>query len=89
MLDTIRCYKALYVTQVHRPSFGTTTRDKTPLKGLGLKKGEYRGVAMMLKTGMKMAQYYAVFKYGPLRSQNNIKSQDRMMMAETGTDLAP
>ena len=38
----------------------TTTRDKTPLKGLGVTKGESVGVAIILKKRMKVAQDYTV-----------------------------
>ena len=43
----------------------TTTRDKTPLKGLGVTKGESGGVSVMLEKRMKVAQHYTVFKYNP------------------------
>ena len=50
-------------------------------------KVESIGVAMILKTGIKVAQYYTVLKYGPLRPQNNVKSQDRTIVSDTGVDL--
>ena len=43
----------------------TTTRDKTPLKGLGATEGESGGVSVMLEKRMKAAQQYTVFKYNP------------------------
>ena len=39
----------------------TTAREKVSLNGLGMKKGQFEGVSMMLKTGMKVAQDYTVF----------------------------
>ena len=47
----------------------TTTRYKSYLNGLGIKKCESGGVYMMMKTGMEMTQYYNVFNYGPPRPQ--------------------
>ena len=41
----------------------TTTRYEIPLKGLGVIKCEYVGLAMMLKTGMKVAHDYSAFNY--------------------------
>ena len=43
----------------------TTKRDNTPLNGLGMTKGKYRGVSVMLKTGMEVAQYFTIFNYRP------------------------
>ena len=39
----------------------TTTRDKSYLNGLGMVKGESRGVSMMMKIGMEVAHDYTVF----------------------------
>ena len=50
-------------------------------------KDEYISVVMMLKIGMKIAQYYSVFNYRPPISHNNVKSQDRSIVAVTGVDL--
>ena len=47
----------------------TTTRDKIYLNGLGMTKGKYIGVSMMMKEGMQVSQHYTVFKYGPPRTQ--------------------
>ena len=38
----------------------TTPRDKISLNGLGMTKGKYRGVPMMIITGMEVAQDYTV-----------------------------
>ena len=43
----------------------------------------------MLKTRIKMAQDYTVFNYRPPILQYNIKSQDKMLVEGTGTNLAP
>ena len=40
----------------------TPQQEITPLKGLGLKKSEHGGVAMVLKIGMKVAQDYIYFQ---------------------------
>ena len=53
----------------------TTTRDKFTLKGFRVTKGRFGCVDIVLKTGMKLAQYYSAFNYGPPILQNNIKSQ--------------
>ena len=44
---------------------------------------------MLLKTEMKVAQYYAVFNYGLPRPQNNINYQDITIVEGTGDNLAP
>ena len=67
----------------------TTTIDIIHLKVLGVEKGEYGGVAMMLKTGIKLAQDYIFSNYVPPIPQNNIKSQDIMIVAGTGVNLSP
>ena len=66
----------------------TKIRDKKSQSIRG-EKGESRCVAMMLKTGIKMANYYTVFNYGPLIPQKNIKSQDITIVAGKGNNLAP
>ena len=43
----------------------TTAREKVSLNGLGMTKGQFEGVSMMLKTGMKVDQYYTSFKNVP------------------------
>ena len=45
----------------------TTTRDKSYRNGLNMTKGKSGGVSMMTKTGMEVAQDYAIFNYGPPR----------------------
>ena len=50
---------------------GTTTMDKPPLNGLGVKKGEPGGVSMTLKTGMEVAQYYIFLKIYKVPRHNN------------------
>ena len=96
MLDARRRRKELCFTQFHHPSVrklreiignDTTARDKPPLKGLGVTKGEYGDVDIMLKTGMKVAQDYSVFNYRHPRPQSNGKSQDIMMAEGTGANL--
>ena len=47
----------------------TTTRDKSYLDGLGMKKGESGRVSMMVKTGMGVSKYYNIFNYRPPRPQ--------------------
>ena len=42
---------------------------------------------MMLKTGMKVEQYYSVFNYRPPISQNKVNFQDRKIVAGTGVNL--
>ena len=59
------------------------------LNGLGVTRGESGGVSMMLKTGMEVAQYYSVFKYGPPRPQNDINSQDKTIVVGQRVNLAP
>ena len=43
---------------------------------------------MMLKTLIKESQYYTTFNYRPPRPQNKVKSQDIMIVAGTGVNLA-
>ena len=59
-----------------------------PPKGLGSTIVEYRSVAMIMKTGMKVAQDYTVFNYGPQIPQNNVKYQGRTIVEGTGVTLA-
>ena len=40
------------------------SREKISLNGLGIIKGKYVGLSMMLKTGLEVAQDYTVFNYG-------------------------
>ena len=65
----------------------TKTRDKTPIKLLGVTKGEYGGVVMILKVGMKVAQDYNVFNYRTPIPQNNVNSKDRKIVEGTGVNL--
>ena len=65
----------------------TTTRDKISLKVLGVKKGKSGGVAMMMKTGMRLVQYYIFFFYGPPIPQNNLSSQDIAIVSGIGVNL--
>ena len=44
-------------------SFGTTTRYKISLNGLGVVNGELEIVSVMLKTGMEVSDDCTVFKY--------------------------
>ena len=67
----------------------TTTRNKFSLNRLGVKKGEYGGVSVMLKTGMKVSQHYTVFKYVPPRPQKDIKSKYRTTVTGPEVNLAP
>ena len=43
--------------------------DKIPLNGLVMTKGKARGLSMILKTGMEVAQDYNVFNCGHPRLQ--------------------
>ena len=90
MLDSIRRGKALFFPHFSSPVLGTlrgvldndiTTRDKSHLNGLGMKKVESGGLSMMMKSGMEVYQYYTVFKYGPPRPQKELNSQDRTIVA--------
>ena len=57
-----------------------TTRDKTSLHGLEMKKGKYGGASIMLKTGMEVAQYCTIFNYGTPRRQKDLNSQDKKIV---------
>ena len=52
-------------------------------------KGEYVRVAMMLKTGTKVTQYYSIFRYGRPIPHNRVKYQYRTIVEDTGVNLAP
>ena len=43
---------------------------------------------MLLKTGLKVAQYYIIFNYGPPIPQKDLKSQDRTIVADPGMNPA-
>ena len=58
------------------------------IKVLGATKVESGGVSMMLKTGMKVSQYYTVFNYGPPRPHNNVNFQYITIVAAAGVNLA-
>ena len=47
------------------------------------------GAYMMLKTRMEVAQYYAVFNYGPPRPHKYLRSQDRTTVDRPGMKPAP
>ena len=64
-------------------------RDKISLNGLRMKFFKAGGLSMMLKTVMKVAQYYTVFKYGPPKPQKDLKPQVRKIVAQPGTNMAP
>ena len=51
----------------------TTTGDNFFLVGLGVTKGEYGGLSMMLKHGMEVVQDYNVLKYRPTRPHKYTK----------------
>ena len=51
-------------------------------------KYESVGVFMMLKIGMEVDQDCTVLYYGPSRPQKDLKSQDRIIVAGTGFNLA-
>ena len=96
MLDSRKCCKALFPPNFTAPVSGklreildndTTTRNKPPLKVLEMKKVEYVGVSMMMKIVMKVAHDYTVFSHGTPRPQNNVNSQDRMIVVGTGVNL--
>ena len=67
----------------------TTTINKFSRAGLGVKKGKCRGVSMMLKTEIEVAQDYTFSNYIPPIPQKYIKSQYRKIVAGTGVHLAP
>ena len=54
-----------------------------------MKKGESRGVYMIMKTGMEVTQDYTVFRYGPPRPQKYLNNQDITKVAGTGMKPAP
>ena len=64
-------------------------QEKFYPNGLGVIKGEFGGVYMIMKTGMEVAQGDSVFNYGPLIPQKDIKSQDRKIVAGLGMKPAP
>ena len=67
-----------------------TTRDeKISLNGLGITKGEYLDVSMMLKIVKEVAQYYTVFEHGLPRPQKDLNCQDRTIVAGPGMNPAP
>ena len=66
----------------------TTTRDKSDINGLGMKKVEYGGVSIMMKTGMEVAQYYTVFNYGPPIPKQDLNIQDITLVAGPGMNPA-
>ena len=67
----------------------TTTIYKFSLAGLGVKKGKCRGVSMMLKTEIEVAQDYTFSNYRPPIPQKYIKSQYRTIVSATGVNLVP
>ena len=67
----------------------TTKREKISLNGLGMKKGKYVGVSMILKTRTEVAQYYTVFNYIPPRLHKDVKFQGRKIVAGPGAKPAP
>ena len=64
-------------------------RDKISLNGLVITKGKARGLSMMLKTGMEVAQDCTVFSCGHPRPQKDLKSQGIKMMAQPGMNPEP
>ena len=42
---------------------------------------------MITKKGVKVAQYYTIFNYGPQIQHNNLNLQDIMILAGTGVNL--
>ena len=54
----------------------TTTRDKSYLNGLGIRKYEPRGVSIMMKTVMEVAQDHTVFDYVPPIPQKDLNPKD-------------
>ena len=64
-------------------------RNKFSLNGLGMKKIKYRGVSIMLITGMKVAQCYTVFNHGIPRPHKEINYQGRKIVPHPGMNTAP
>ena len=60
-----------------------TPGDKISLNGLGMAKDKSRGLSMMLRIGMEVAQYYTVFNYGPPRPQKDLKYQGKTIVAQS------
>ena len=67
----------------------TKTRYNSYLNGLGMKKGEYGGVSMMLKTGMEVDQDYTIFNYGPPIPHKYLNPQYRTVAAGLRMKPAP
>ena len=67
----------------------TTAREKVSLNGLGMTKGQFEGVSMMLKTGMKVDQYYTSFKNVPPIPQKDVNYQYITIVAWTGVKSPP
>ena len=63
----------------------TTTREKSYLNGLVMKKV----VSMMLKIGMEVAQYYTVFNFVLPSPQKYLNAQDITTVAGPGMKPAP
>ena len=66
----------------------TSTRDKIPINGLGMTKGESVIVYIMLKTGTEVAQDRTFFNKVPSIPQKDVKFQYRTIVAGTGVNLA-
>ena len=62
-------------------------RDKISLNGLGMTKDKARGLSMMMKTGLNVAQDHTVLNYGPSNPLKKLKSQDRTIVSGTGFNL--
>ena len=63
--------------------------DKISLNGLGMKKGKYGGLSMILKTVLEVDQDYSIFNYGPPIPQKDLKSQYRTIVTGPGMKPAP
>ena len=55
----------------------TKTGDIITLKRLGVNFFKSRSVTIILQIGVKVSQYYTVFKYGHPRPHNNVNSQGK------------
>ena len=66
----------------------TATRSKIHLKVLWATKCESGGVAMMRKTGIKVAQDYTIFNHVLQIPYNNVNYQDITIVTGIGVNLA-
>ena len=67
----------------------TTTRDKIPLNGLGVKKGKPIRVSVMVKKEMEVEEYCTIFNYGTPGPQKYINPKYREIVAGKGVKTSP